>query len=301
MGGIPKPRTALERAGWPVGERLTAPVSIRASASLLLLVVLGAAACGGIGGTASVPTASSPRADATIVPTAPSTPSPRTITYVAFGDSWPFGGHCNGCRPFPVLVRDGLAEATGGEIKFLNDVTNGGTAANLALEMAKIAKIRADIAAADIIVIAIGGNDFEPAFEASAAGTCGGADDLDCFRSVRDTLRAAYEAMLAEIDSLRAGKPTAVRMVTTSNEFLADPGLIEIFGPDFGAKGGVAVTAMNRDAQCEVAAAHHAVCIDLGLALNGPNLTIPQDVNTQEAMQKVADAILAAGLPELQP
>ena len=88
-------------------------------------------------------------------------------------------------------------------------------------------------------------------------------------------------------------------MVTTSNEFLADPALIELFGADFGAVGGVAVTKMNRHAQCEVAAAHHAICIDLGAALNGPKLTTPQDVNTQAAMQKVADAILAAGLPEL--
>jgi hypothetical protein len=88
-------------------------------------------------------------------------------------------------------------------------------------------------------------------------------------------------------------------MVTTSNEFLADPDLISFFGSEFGPVGGAAITKMNRDAQCEVAAAHHVMCIDLGLALNGPKLAVPQDVNTQDAMQKVADAILAAGLPEL--
>lgn len=51
---------------------------------------------------------------------------------------------------------------------------------------------------------------------------------------------------------------------------------------------------------CEVAASHNAVCVDIALALNGPDLLQPRDVNTQEAMQAVADAILATGLDELR-
>ncbi len=35
---------------------------------------------------------------------------------------------------------------------------------------------------------------------------------------------------------------------------------------------GVAITTMLRDMQCEVAAAHGAKCVDLGLALHGPDL-----------------------------
>jgi hypothetical protein len=67
-----------------------------------------------------------------------------------------------------------------------------------------------------------------------AAGTCGGADKLDCFRAVATTLRTAYDAMLTEIDGLRVGRPTAVRMVTGSNEFLTDAELIGLLGADFG-------------------------------------------------------------------
>ena len=242
--------------------------------------------------------ASSPSAEGSLLPVS-ATPG-RQLTYVAFGDSWPYGAHCNGCRPFPELVADGLPALTDATITFDNAVTNGGTAQELAARMETDATIRDEIGAADLIVIATGGNDLGPAFEAYSAGTCGGADGLDCFRAVRDQLRTAYDTMLTEIDELRAGQRTAVRMVTTSNEFLADPALIELFGPDFGATGGVAITMMNRDAQCETAEAHGAVCVDLGLALNGPDLTTPQDVNTQDAMQRVADAILAVGLPELE-
>jgi lysophospholipase L1-like esterase len=239
---------------------------------------------------------------ATADPGSPSSSPGASLTYAAFGDSWPYGSHCGGCRPFPVLLEDGLKEALAGrELHFMNDVTNGGTAQELARSIETNESIRADIAAADIIVIAIGGNDLEPAFDASKAGTCGGTDQLDCFRSIRDDLRASYERMLTAIDQLRDCKPTAIRMITGSNEFLADQGLIDMLGSDFGPTRGVAVTEMLRDAQCEVAAAHHALCVDLGTALNGPDLKSPQDVNTQDAMQKVADTILAAGLSELAP
>jgi lysophospholipase L1-like esterase len=216
-----------------------------------------------------------------------------------FGDSWPYGAHCNGCQPFPFLLDVAYAAITGLPIDFLNDTTNGGTAQELAATMRNDPTIRAHIEAADIIVIAIGGNDLEPAFGSYTAGNCGGQDRLDCFRTVATTLRAAYDGMLAAIDGLRAGRPTAVRMVTTSNEFLSDKDLIDTFGVDFGKTSGVTITRMNRDAQCDTAVRHHAVCVDLGAALNGPALTTPNDVNTQATMQQVADAIAATGLPEL--
>lgn len=286
---------------------------MQAPRALLVIALLILATAEGCSGPAPAKSAAAPSPPASRAPSGPAVASPSaaatasasappSLTYVAFGDSWPYGSHCHGCRPFPVLLQSGFeAVAEGRTIRFVNDVTNGGTAEELAARMQTDAGIRADLAAADIIVITIGGNDLGPAFEASAAGSCGGADKLDCFRRVRDVLRAAYDTMLSEIEEIRGPRPTAVRMVTTSNEFLADPDLVELFGRAFGPVGGAAVTKMNRDAQCEVAAAHHAICIDLGAALNGPNLTVPQDVNTQDAMQKVADAIVAPGLPELRP
>jgi lysophospholipase L1-like esterase len=230
----------------------------------------------------------------TITSTAPS------WTYVAFGDSWPYGAHCNGCRPFPLLYADGLKATTGHNIKFINLTTNGGTSQSLLRDIQNVQRIRDAIMSADIIVIATGGNDLEPAFNAYSAGMCGGADKLDCFRNVAGILSASFDGIVTEIEGLRKGRPTAIRLVTTSNEFLADPGLIEAFGVDFGKTKGVAITRMNRDVQCEIAVKHNAKCIDLGLALNGPDLLRPQDVNTQEAMQAVADAILASGLNELR-
>lgn len=105
--------------------------------------------------------------------------------------------------------------------------------------------------------------------------------------------------MLDEVGSLRSGEKTAIRLVTNSNEFLADQRLIDLFGPAFGPKEGAVITAMNHDVLCDVAAAHKAICVDLRPVLNGPHLDQPRDVNTQTSMQAVADALLATGLTEL--
>jgi hypothetical protein len=89
-------------------------------------------------------------------------------------------------------------------------------------------------------------------------------------------------------------------LVTNSNEFLSDPRLIEYFGPDFGLTEGAAITAFHHHALCAVAAEQDGLCVDLRPVLNGPDLEQPRDVNTQEAMQAVADALVATGLPELE-
>ena len=282
---------------------------------LLVLVVqvvaLLAVACGGAtGGSVSssqppqtrVPSPSAVPTSATSASTSAAAVSSGgpSWTYVAFGDSWPYGAHCNGCRPFPALYGEGLAAATGRHIDFVNRTTNGGTAQGLLADIKSSKPIRDDLARSDIVMIAIGGNDYGPAFDAAAAGTCGGADKLDCFRTVAETLRTSFDGMLSEIEQLRQGRPTAIRLIATSNEFLADPDLIAALGADFGKTSGVAVTKLNREVACEVAAAHNAKCVDLGLALNGPDLLKPQDVNTQDAMQAVADAIVASGVDELR-
>ena len=234
----------------------------------------------------------------TPVPTA--TPSGPSWTYVAFGDSWPYGAHCNGCRPFPVLYADGLATTTDHRIDFVNLTTNGGTPQSLLKSIQTSEQMRDAVKSADIIVISTGANDLEDAFGLFAAGSCGGADHFDCFRKVGEVWRTSFDGILTEINTLRAGKPTAIRLATNSNEALSDPGLIEIFGLKDSSGGGAFITDLHHEILCEVAAKHEAKCVDLRPVLNGPNFDEPQDVNTQEAMQAVADALLASGLDELR-
>jgi hypothetical protein len=51
---------------------------------------------------------------------------------------------------------------------------------------------------------------------------------------------------------------------------------------------------------CGAAQAHDAVCVDVRPIVNGPSLDQPGDENAPEVMQAIADALLAAGLPELE-
>ena len=269
---------------------------------VIVLIVL--VACGGPA-LVTTTTRAPPVTTSSTTTTESATTEPPTTSepwiYLAFGDSWPYGAHCNGCDAFPGLYAAGLEATTGNEIDFINRTKNGGTSASLLESIRKSQGFRESIAKADIIMISTGANDFEPAFAAWQAGTCGGSDDLDCFREIAEGWRRNFDAIATEIDTLRAGEPTAVRIVTNSNEFLADPGLIEFFGVDFGPTQGAVITAMHHDVLCEVAEAHNAQCVDLRPVLNGPNLDQPQDINTQEAMQAVADALVASGVAELQP
>lgn len=239
-----------------------------------------------------------------IAPT--NTPEPTAMlsgpswTYVAFGDSWPYGAHCNGCKPFPALYADALAATTDHSIDFINLTTNGGTSQSLLKDTQTSQKTRDAVMSADIIVISTGANDLEDAFGLFAAGNCGGVDNFDCFRKVGEVWRTSFDGILTEINTLRAGTPTAIRLVTNSNEALSDPGLIEIFGPKDSSGAGAFITNLHHEILCEVAAKRGAKCVDLRPVLNGPNFDKPQDINTQEAMQAVADALLASGLDQLR-
>ena len=225
------------------------------------------------------------------------TPSKPSWKYVVFGDSYPYGAHCHGCRPFPTLYADGLEATTGYRIDFVNLTTNGGTSQDLLRNIQTSERTRAAVISADIIVISTGANDLEPTTDLYLTGKCGGADNLDCYRKVAEGWRSSFDGILTEIDTLRNGKPTAIRLVTNSNFFLSDPDLLQHFG---GLKGSALITNLHHDVLCEVAAKHGAVCVDLRPVLNGPNFDKPQDESTPDAMQAVADALLASGLDEIR-
>ena len=54
------------------------------------------------------------------------------------------------------------------------------------------------------------------------------------------------------------------------------------------------------DAVCRNAKEHDAICVDVRPILNGATLDQKVDENTAASMQAVADALLAAGLPEFE-
>lgn len=234
--------------------------------------------------------------------------SSPALTYLALGDSWPEGAHCGGCRTFAGLYADGLSAQTGRKIRF-EDLTGqaqpyfeelGGGSASLLRALRSDSATRRVVAEADVIMIATGPNELDAALEPAKAGTCGGEDDMACFRNQRRMWEKNFDAILDEIEVLRAGKPTAVRLVSAANAFVSEPSMAEGLPKDFATTKGALIFKNLNDALCTNAAKHDAVCVDVRPVLNGRTLDQAVDENSSESMRAVARALLAAKVPELR-
>ena len=235
-------------------------------------------------------------------PTSEAAPD-AALNYVAFGDSWPEGAHCNGCTTFAGLWAEALETQTRRDIEF-TDFTGAAEAstaqskatASLLSALQTDDETRAAVQAADIILIATGPNEIDVLGDA-----CSGPDDFDCVRDLGEMWSENFEAILTEIDLLREGKPTVIRLVNAANLFVMAPEAIpEGAADDFATTGpGGLVFELLTTAMCEAAATHDAVCVDVRPIITGPNLDQPGDENSPETMQAIADALVATGLPEL--
>ncbi len=271
--------------------------------AVVLSMLVFVAACGGstsqepsatTGSTSSVSVAS------TTTPTfVTSTAASSTLSYVAFGDSWPEGAHCNGCTPFPELWLEALEEQTGAEVQFFDfmgererSTSESKMSASLLGSLQTNEETRTAVADADVILIATGPNEIGDAAEAVQADTCGGADGFDCIRALGETWTTNFDQILTEIETLRKGNATAIRLVSAANPFVLYPEMNEGMPADFATTGGALMFELLTGAMCDAAAAHEAVCIDAR-----PLIQVSED--SPESMQAVADALAATGLAEL--
>jgi len=206
------------------------------------------------------------------------TPGIRPYSLVVFGDSWPYGAHCSGCTPWPKLLAPAYQSALGVQATLVDLTENGGTSGSLLEEFRTSDTYRDAITKADIVVINMGLNDLESSTDQAV---------------LKKTWSKNLEALASTVDELRAKQPTALRMVGVSNEYLTDGGLTDALG---GSDAAAKIFATFNQVSCKVAEKHSGQCVDLRPVLNGPDGKTPADPNTQESMQRVADAIVAKGL-----
>ena len=83
---------------------------------------------------------------------------------------------------------------------------------------------------AQIITLDIGGNDLLHAVNLFGTGRCGGADNQDCLRSAVSTFAANWDAIVAEILSLRDPSKTIIRTMDIYNPFVAEEMVSGTFG-----------------------------------------------------------------------
>jgi hypothetical protein len=274
------------------------------------IAVIAIAGCGGSAASSMPAVTGAPASAASAVPSATGTgtpaPSTNPLRFVAFGDSWPAGEHCNGCRHFPELWADGLRTLSGRPVQ-LTDYTgererslaDGKDSTTLLRTVLNESTTRAAIADADIILISTGPNEFGLVTEPIKAGTCGGRDDADCIRALGERWSANFHAILDEIVALRAGRPTVIRLVNGANPFVSYPEMVEGMPKGFATGNGALTVQLLTDAMCDAAEAHDAVCVDVRPLLNGPSMLEPAQEESTEAIRAVADALIATGIDEI--
>jgi hypothetical protein len=209
------------------------------------------------------------------------------------------GAHCGGCRTFAGLYADGLETETSRSVTFVDSTgqaqpffdSEGGGTASLLHALRDDVTFQEKVASGDVIMIATGPNEIERAFEPYASGKCGKTDDYECVKRQQDFWRGNFNDIIDEIDRLRGGRPTAVRLVSAANFAVSDPSATRGLPADAMTFGSKVFKALN-DAACDAAQAHQAICVDVRRILNGPTLDQSVDENSVTSMQAVADALL---------
>jgi lysophospholipase L1-like esterase len=257
-----------------------------------------------------------------VEPSSPPASDGAGWTYVALGDSllYALAEDCSGCTSAADLYGERITADTGVPVEVQNLTMHDGSTSTMLRDaivgdglLGRTAQhARQVIAGADIISVSIGFNDAltDPLLASYAAGTCGGTRNVDCFLGTVPALESNVDAILTEIDALRADSPTAVRVLTIYNNAVPEPGGPEPFGdpPGTGVGAWRDLAEAQNAALCRVALAHDAVCVDIYHAFNGPDgmasslpLLAPDMTHpSQLGMDTIAQTMAAAGYAPLR-
>jgi lysophospholipase L1-like esterase len=147
-------------------------------------------------------------------------PTPATWPYTALGDSLAVG----------ILASQGYVSRydqyvqadTGNSVPLSDLGQNGWTSADLLSALKNNQQLRSAVAHASVITWDIGGNDLLRARVAFYSGSCGGSDNQDCLRSAVSTFGANWDAIVAQIVSLRSPGSAILRTMDVYNPFVAE-------------------------------------------------------------------------------
>jgi lysophospholipase L1-like esterase len=282
---------------------------MQARGSRLRRVVLGSGLLAAVAG-ATLATSLS------IVPARAANPPPTTWRMVALGDSIPYGGrYCANCTSYVVLFARAITRETGHPVTVVNDGVPGLTTSQLLARVRTQVVLRSTIAKANVVTITIGHNDTpwnstHDACDGSRAffGTHRDANwaaySGPCLATVVGGYRTALAGILAEIVTLRAGRPTAIRVTTDYNQVLGSAA-----APFAARASSRTVLDALWSATCYVARTHGAICANVYRAFNGSARTQPagsllatdHDHASQAGHRVIADSLVALGLGPLRP
>jgi lysophospholipase L1-like esterase len=138
------------------------------------------------------------------------TNAPASWNYVALGDSLAAGTGAS-YEGYVDRYAAYLEDDTGAQVSVTNLGRNGQTSSELLYALRNDPSWRRAVGGADVLTVNIGINDLGRATETYENGTCGGADDQDCLREAVETTEGNWNAIIAELLSLRSTNDTIIR------------------------------------------------------------------------------------------
>ncbi|MCJ7625700.1 MAG: GDSL-type esterase/lipase family protein [Anaerolineaceae bacterium] len=140
--------------------------------------------------------------------------------YVALGDSIPNGFGVTDNRSYVNIYADYTREDLDVAVILHKWTQDGETTGQLLERLRNDQELRDDISTAEVITIWTGWNDLGGALSLYYNSTCGGDDNLDCFRQSVGMLKTNIDAIIAEILSLRNPWDAQIIIADGGNPFV---------------------------------------------------------------------------------
>jgi lysophospholipase L1-like esterase len=129
--------------------------------------------------------------------------------YVALGDSLAVG--IGARRGYVDRYASHIRTDTGTRVNVVNVGQSGQTSSQLLHALRSDPSMRRTLSAAEVITFNIGINDLGHAGESYRNGTCGGDNNEECLRTAVETFEENWDAVIAELLSLRSTGDTIIR------------------------------------------------------------------------------------------
>jgi lysophospholipase L1-like esterase len=151
---------------------------------------------------------------------APRVQAAPTVLYTALGDSIGFGLFAPIGDGYVPTYEDLVEADSGAHVNTINLCVPGWTSSDLVNAIRGNLIFRLSVATSTIVTVNIGGNDLLGARRAYKGRTCGGADNQNCLRTGVAVFTANFNAILAEVRSLRGTRRTIIRTMDVYNPFV---------------------------------------------------------------------------------
>jgi lysophospholipase L1-like esterase len=205
---------------------------------------------------------------------APNVVAAQAWVYTALGDSLAFGALAPPFEGYVYRYRDEIAADTHATVPVFDLGVPGWKSGDLLDALRHNFVFRELVAASSIVTWDIGGNDLRSARQSYKNRTCGGTDNQDCLRSAVATFKANWDAILAEIMSLRNPAKTILRTMDIYNPYIADDRSADSWPDDDGLTDLQALKPYLDEVNAHIAAtvaSHSIPYAQVYLAFNGPS------------------------------